>query len=643
MDLYLRPHSAARSRRVRDRDRELTKPTVSPAAPLAWPRAAASKTATAGSLQLRNCRLYDRDGLFDVGVENGLITSVAEHGTKNGLGPSTDVKGAYLLPGFCDAHVHLLPGGERLRALQLDDIGSLEELRRVVSEFVQEHPDKSVIRAFGLEPGIVDTEKARSELDNIVETRPLVILSPDLHTIWVNGKALADSKLDRKLEPLPQEFEELGIEDLIELDDDGFPTGELREPQSYFLVDGALRENYPDDFEERLAALQAAVKHLNSHGITSVHNMGLALPEEDVELLLLALELDSRERLTLRIHSSYSIVPDRFMLEDVVRAAELRDLMNDFEQGRKNSTELRKALLETLSDFKESSRYQESSSSQNSQFYSRANRSHLKPYEDLESSTSSNLFQWNQKLTMRAIKLFTDGVIRQNTAYRSDAEPGDSIPVFAPEELERVVELADKLSLQVRAHAIGDRAVHMMLNAVEQARRTHEERDAQRGHQVRHRVEHIELCQDDDLPRFKALRVVPSMQPLHYSPYPDEFYEKVSRALWDLAYPWRSLQQQGAPPAFSSDWPIASCDCLQALRRVINRKPFPGSEKSQSLSVRQAIGSFTQEGAKAVHQEHRVGKVEEGYLADLVILTSDDLKNAEVETTIFEGRIVYSR
>ena len=637
MDLHLRPHSTARSHDVERHNRDLEEPEQLEPEALNWysercrPRGA--------SLSLRNCRLLKKDGRLDVEVESGVIQSVLPHDSSKLKNSDIDLKGAYLFPGFCDSHVHLLPGGERLRALELEDVDSVKALSDRVKNFSEEHPETEVLRVYDLEPGVLDSQKARHQLDKMVEDRPLVVLSPDLHTLWVNTRALEDSELFRCMRPLPEELSDLKVEDLIELDSEGFPTGELREPQCYFLIDGALREKYPASLEERVATLKVAVQHLNSFGITSVHNMGLALPEEDVELLYLAQELERRGELSLRIHSSYSIVPDRFMLCDVQKAAAVRNSLLAYKDGKKSWYQLKSDLADTLVSFEDSQRY-ENADSPRSNFYTRGNKSHLTPYRDLEEQEEPANSTLAEKVTMNAVKLFTDGVIRQGTAYRSDA---DSDPVFAAEELKRVVALADSLSLQVRAHAIGDKAVGQMLDAVAHARRMNRETDNERGHTIRHRVEHIELCQTDDIPRFKQLNVMPSMQPLHYNPYPDEFYDVVSQDMWDHAFPWQSLQNNGALPALSSDWPIASCHTTEALRQAISRKPCPPSYLDQSLSLEDAVKAFTRKGAEAVHAEHRVGSIEPGQLADLVALTTDDLETAEVALTILAGEVVYSR
>jgi predicted amidohydrolase YtcJ len=115
-----------------------------------------------------------------------------------------------------------------------------------------------------------------------------------------------------------------------------------------------------------------------------------------------------------------------------------------------------------------------------------------------------------------AIKLMMDGVIASHTAamlkpYSNNSKTSGK-PAWTAEQFARTVAIADKLGLQIYTHAIGDRAVRMALDGYEAARKANGPRDA------RHRIEHIETIHPDDLPRFAALGVLPSMQPIHADP-----------------------------------------------------------------------------------------------------------------------------
>jgi len=599
-----------------------------------------------------NCRLSDREGLFVVSVRDGIIQSV-EAAPKAAIpaAPTVhDANGGLLLPGFTDSHVHLLVGAERLDGCDLEDVRTAEDLKSRLESFVESHPDRPVLQAYGLnylDPPLIEAQKTRHWLDGIVSDRPLMILAHDLHTMWVNTKALEEADMLSAMPPFPRVIQKLGNQDSIELDKEGIPTGEFREPDSYFLVEGALRSRYPQSPVEKLESLRRAATELNSLGITSVHNMGLAMPEEDVEILLLLLELEEKQQLTLRVSSSFSVVPDENMLEDVYDAADIRDKLADYRAGSATLEELHRFLVEYLQSLDETRRF-ESQRDHGIEAHEHIGANHIAPHvarmeerlEEVESSTSRAL------VTMRAVKLFLDGVIEKNTAYRTDKTPISGVPSFTPEQLHETIILADRLGLQSRAHCIGDASVKMMLDAIEAARTANRDNDERRGHKVRHRVEHIEISCPEDLPRFAKLEAVPSMQPFHARGPSTLWHTLVPKERWSTAFPWRTLSDLGTPPVFGSDWPIVSCDCLAAIRHTAARSPWAEGLSNQGLTVEEAIASFTTRPPHAVHQEDRLGQVAPGMQADLVILTPEPLladDGAKVSLTICDGRVVYDR
>ena len=163
-----------------------------------------------------------------------------------------------------------------------------------------ENPDAPVLYANGLhylDPPLVAAERARHVLDEIIPDRPLLIYAHDLHTVWCNTKALEEAELFRKMPPYPEYLEHLRLTENLVLGADGMPSGEIREPETYFLAEAALKMKYPLDRETRLKMLKTACEQLASNGITAVHNMSLGVPEEDLECCLMLLELDARGEL----------------------------------------------------------------------------------------------------------------------------------------------------------------------------------------------------------------------------------------------------------------------------------------------------------------------------------------------------------
>jgi hypothetical protein len=178
---------------------------------------------------------------------------------------------------------------------------------------------------------LIPPDTARHMLDEIVSDKPMFVYAHDLHTGWANTQALDVADLMHHMPPYPQLLRDLDVTGNMELDKENFPSGELREPPVYFIVEEALRTQFPLTVEEKKSFLQQDCQSLSSLGLTSVHNMGLDLPEEDIECLMLLLELEQEDRLPIRVHSSYSVVPDGMMLEDVLHAANVRNIV---EQAR---------------------------------------------------------------------------------------------------------------------------------------------------------------------------------------------------------------------------------------------------------------------------------------------------------------------
>jgi hypothetical protein len=241
-----------------------------------------------------------------------------------------------------------------------------------------------------------------------------------------------------------------------------------------------------------------------------------------------------------------------------------------------------------------------------------------------------------------------DGVVEKDTAFRLDHHPLPGIPAFSPRELDQVLLLADRLGLQTSAHCIGNGSVNAMLNAIESARQKNAAIDRQRGWKVRHRIEHIEMCNAFDIPRFRELEVVASMQALHERAPMTLWHEKVPEIEWSTAFAWKSLIESGATLVFGSDWPIVSCNCFEGIQRATARKPWKTGMIDQYLTLEQALAAFSAKAAEVEYSETIKGKIQVGMLADLVVLSDDlggyrgDYSKVTVAYTICDGMMVYS-
>lgn len=248
------------------------------------------------------------------------------------------------------------------------------------------------------------------------------------------------------------------------------------------------------------------------------------------------------------------------------------------------------------------------------------------------------------------VKVFMDGVLDSWTAVMVEpyADRPDWVgePLFTQEHFNALAVEADRGGLQIAVHAIGDGAVRSVLDGYEAAMKANGRRDS------RHRIEHIEVITEQDIPRLVSLGVIASMQP----PHPpgsmglplEPTVSRIGRKRWPLSYAWRTIKNAGAHVVFASDWPVSPIDPIAGIQAAMMRKPWAEGDPDHSFSLHEAIAGYTVEGAYAEFMEHRKGRLRKGYLADLVVLSADVEKTAPQAlhtvrpvTTICGGNITY--
>jgi len=232
-------------------------------------------------------------------------------------------------------------------------------------------------------------------------------------------------------------------------------------------------------------------------------------------------------------------------------------------------------------------------------------------------------------LWIGSVKGFMDGALGPHTAamfqpYIGDEENRGILNMDGEELFEHCRHAAD-VGLGMTVHAIGDRANHEVLNAYEQLRKY----ETQKGlPHLRHRIEHVQILHPDDAPRLAQLNVVASMQPIHAPSdmlTADRFWGDRSA----LAYAWRTQLNNGAPLAFGSDAPVESPNPFWGLHAAVTRRKADGSSPAdgwypeQKLTLTEALSAYTAGAAYAANAEHRLGKLAENYLADLIVLDRD--------------------
>jgi len=262
----------------------------------------------------------------------------------------------------------------------------------------------------------------------------------------------------------------------------------------------------------------------------------------------------------------------------------------------------------------------------------------------------------NEKLKIGGMKGFADGSLGSTTALffspYEDAPATSGLPseeMIPESRMSANITAADSAGLQIGIHAIGDRANQAILGIYESAAKHNGERDR------RFRIEHAQHLQKAEIASFARQGVIASMQPYHAIDDGRWAEKRIGPERAKGAYAFRSLLDAGVTLAFGSDWSVAPMDPLMGIYGAVTRSTLDGKHPEgwipgEKISVAEAINAFTLGAAFASFDEGIKGSIEAGKLADMVVLSDDILQmkpsllnTAKVETTVFDGRVIYER
>lgn len=259
-----------------------------------------------------------------------------------------------------------------------------------------------------------------------------------------------------------------------------------------------------------------------------------------------------------------------------------------------------------------------------------------------------------------SVKVMQDGVVENFTAgllapyLDACGRPTDNrgLSFVDPVALREHVVRLDAQGFQVHFHALGDRAVRESLDAVAAARSANGVTDG------RHHIAHVQIVAPEDLPRFKALAVSATIQPL-WAAHEQQMDELTIPFLGDeraaLQYPFGELQAAGAHLAAGSDWPVSSPDPLLGAHVAVNRvlpdatgaeaEPFHPRNR---IALAAALDAYTTGSAYVNHRDDQTGRIAVGWLADLAVLDRDpfagpagQIASTRVVATYVAGEAVF--
>ena len=258
----------------------------------------------------------------------------------------------------------------------------------------------------------------------------------------------------------------------------------------------------------------------------------------------------------------------------------------------------------------------------------------------------------NGHLTVRAIKRYMDGALGSRGAWLlspySDKPDSVGLNTSPLSEIAEAARLAIANDFQLCVHAIGDRANRETLDIFERAFKANpDKRD------LRWRVEHAQHLSAQDIPRFRQLGVIASMQGIHATSDAPFVIQRLGAERADEgAYVWQRLMKTGAVVSNGTDAPVEDLDPIPNYYATVTRKTKEGKAfyRDQRMSRMEALKSMTYNPAYAAFQEDSRGSLTVGKLADVTVLSNDitaipedQIQSARVTYTIVGGRVVYKK
>ena len=486
-----------------------------------------------------------------------------------------DLHGAFVMPGFNDAHTHIASAGQQHLTVDLDNIPSLAAMQDKIKAYAATLPAGQWILGGGWDHTKWASGKLpmRQDLDAVTGDHPAYLERTDGHIAVANTAALAAAGITAKtMAPAGGQ---------IDLDPATHePTGILRDAALPLLTSHIPKP----DAATRRKALELSIADALSHGVTSVQDYS------DWEDFLVLEQMEHEGKLHVRV-SEWLTFNDPL---DVLKAHRAAHSLDD--------PLLHTGMLKGFMDGSLGSR----------------TAALFAPYSD--DPTNSGLARYDQKM------------LDAMTTERAAA------------------------GFQIGFHAIGDKANSIALDAYEKpvmqcelSKNTTE--TSYCGTRLRYRIEHAQVVSPGDFARFHDLGIIASMQPSHLLTDMAWAGQRLGPERVKYAYAWKSFLDHGVTLAFGTDYPVESISPFRGLYSAITRMNEAGTQTFQpqeKITIQQALYAYTQASAFAENEEKLKGRLEPGYLADLVVLDHDlttatpqEILHTKVLRTVVGGQTVY--
>jgi predicted amidohydrolase YtcJ len=578
--------------------------------------------ADSADLILTNGRIYTVDAeqpwAEAVAIDGERILAVGSH--EEVLARRTadtrviDLAGAFVTPGFNDAHVHVDSTGGLLTGVNLLDVHEPEAFRERVRGATERLPEGSwIVRgdwgayeqwgqgSAGNRPG-ADTAAGpftphRDLIDPITPDHPVLLSRFDRSMYLANSLALELAGITADT-PDP-------MGGSIDKDADGRLTGILR-GSAVALVEDVIP---PMPFEQRLVGVRAVLQEAREGGVTTIQDLSSA------EQVLAYQHLQRAGELTARI----MIRPNIFQVEHVAALGISAGFGDDW--------------LKLIG---------------------------YKGWVDGIMGNSSAMFfrPYDHDPENRGVlrpPMLPEG--EEGAAFAMDEH--DHYTAYPPGQMERLIEAWLPTGVPPHIHAIGDLGNRILLDIFERVMARHDLTDTDH----RWRVIHAQVVRDDDIPRFGELNLVAEVNPYHVSDDMRWMEERIGAERSTGAYAFRKLKDAGAVLIFGSDSPGTNAAryylnpvyglYAAVARQTLGGEPAEGWFADQRLTIEEAIDAYTRAPAWASFEEDLKGTLTPGKLADMAVFDTDlvavgrsdpaKLLDAKVLYTIVGGEVVYQR